>query len=62
MSEPVQRSWSLDELRAAAVSYMREDFGLPQKDDAEARDRWHERLGLLSAFAHYLWESQSNGS
>ncbi len=58
MNEPVRRSWSLEELRTAAVDYMREDFGLPPKDDAEARDRWHERLGLLSAFAHSLWERQ----
>lgn len=56
MSEPVRKSYSLDELRWSALNYMRLEYGLPAKDDQEARDRWHERLGLLTVFVATLWE------
>lgn len=56
MTEPVRKSYSLDELRWAALNYMRLEYGLPPKDDQEKRDRWHERLGLLTVFATALWE------
>jgi len=36
---------------------MQSEYGRVSKDDQEARDLWHERLGMLVIFAHFLWES-----
>jgi hypothetical protein len=57
MTEPVCKLWSEDSLREAAMEFMRVDFGLPDKNDREARDRWYERLGLLVTFAVWLWDT-----
>jgi hypothetical protein len=57
MNEPVRKPWSEDELREAAMEFMRVDFGLPEKDDQEARGRYYERLGLLICFVAYMWDT-----
>lgn len=55
MSEPVTRAYSLDELQWAALDFMRNEYGLPPRDDPAARDAWHQRLGTLTVFVHALW-------
>lgn len=55
MSEPVRISHSREELHDAALRFMRNHYGLPELNDQEARDRWHERLGLLVVFVEEMW-------
>ena len=56
MNDPVQKWWSEEQLKDAAMEYMRVDFGLPEKDDKAARAEWFERLGILVMFAQWLWD------
>lgn len=56
MSEPVRRSYSLEEFRQAALDFMTHEYGLPEKTDAGAREAWYERLGLLTVFATRLFK------
>lgn len=63
MTEPVRKSYSLDELRTAALVFMQEEYGRYERGDEEARDRWYERLGMLGIFATWLFERfPDNGS
>jgi len=61
MTEPVHKWISLDDLRSAALNYMRVQHGLPPKDDQEARDAWHQKLGLLTVFVTELWDNWPRG-
>lgn len=56
MSEPVRKAWSQEELREAALEFMRVDFGLPERGDQEARARWYERVGLIVSFTTWMWD------
>nr|WP_294525651.1 hypothetical protein [uncultured Rhodopila sp.] len=60
MTDPVRQQWSEEELREAAMEFMRVDFGLPPRDDQEARARWYERLGLIVSFTSWLWTTNSH--
>lgn len=53
---PVRRAYSLEELRGAALSFMQDEMGRPEKDDKAARDEWYERLGVLVCFSVYLFD------
>lgn len=57
MNDPVQKWWSEQQIKDAAMEFMRCDFPLPDRNDAAARDRWHERLGLLVTFTAWLWDT-----
>lgn len=62
MSEPVRKQWSEDELRMAAMEFMRCDFGLPERRDQEARARYYERLGLIVSFTAWMWDIDTAAS
>ena len=55
---PVRMSWSADQLRDATRCYMLHYEGTPKDLTDEQRDRWHERLGLLTHFVHCLWANK----
>jgi hypothetical protein len=48
--EPCRRAFSREEMIEEAKAYMRETWG--PCNEAENRDRWHERLGMLVDFIH----------
>lgn len=52
---PVRTSWSEEELHTAARQYMLTMEGSPKGMSDEQRDRWHEKLGLLTHFLRCLW-------
>jgi hypothetical protein len=54
MSEPLTKSWTEDQLREAAMEFMRCDFDKPK--DEESRNRYYERLGLLISYTAWLWD------
>lgn len=50
MSDPVKNWRSREEYIDAAKGYMLDRFGTPGMLDADERDRWYERLGMLVDF------------
>jgi len=59
MSE-VMQSWTRAQLVDAARDYMVAEYGKPiEMADAEEKDRWRDRLGLLTHFVTVLWEKRS---
>lgn len=38
------------QLQNLAIEFMVREYGKPTDMDSDARDLWHERLGLLSSF------------
>ena len=48
--EPLRRAYSREEMRDASVKWMIEQYGRPIELDVEAKDRWHERCGMLYHF------------
>jgi len=50
--EPLRRAFSREEMRNASVKWMIEQYGRPIELDSEAKDRWHERCGMLYHFIY----------
>lgn len=55
MNNPVSKSWTEQDLRDATREYMIALEGKPLDLGSESRQRWHEKLGLLTHFVHCLW-------
>ena len=47
---PLRVAFSRDELRDKLTEWMVAEFGIPRDLDEDARDRWHERCGLIYHF------------
>lgn len=47
---PARRAYSRQEITDEAKAWMILNYGMPKDLDADARDRWHEKLGLLYDF------------
>jgi hypothetical protein len=56
-SEPVRRSWSQDELRDAALDWMRKNYSDLLKSDP---DKYHIRLGVLVDFVTDLMQNEKD--
>ena len=50
MEQPLPVKTSREQYLDAAKSYMLDRFGTPGMLDADERDRWYERLGMLVDF------------
>ena len=48
--EPLRRAYSREEMRDASVKWMIEQYGRPIELAVEAKNRWHERCGMLYHF------------
>lgn len=53
MSTPLRKAYSQDDLRAAANTYMLTMFG--RVSEAQDREAWYYRLGLLYDFVETVW-------
>ena len=52
MSEPLRMSYSHAEMLERVREWMIENYGRPIELDEEAKDRWHERCGMLASFVY----------
>lgn len=55
-ASPPAKSWSREQLFDIARKYMVREFGSPMEMDADERDAWYARLGILSHFVNELWD------
>ena len=51
---PELKSYSHEEAIESAKQWMRDNYGVARELDSAARDRYHEKLGLLVDFLHTL--------
>jgi hypothetical protein len=52
MSEPLRTAYSHAEMLENVRKWMIENYGRPIELDEEAKDRWHERCGMLASFVY----------
>lgn len=59
MSEPVSRTFTLQELQDYARAYMHATFGTPKSlADEEAKAVWYTRYGVLLEFNQQMFDGE----
>jgi len=56
VTEPVRKQWSEEELRVAAMEFMRTVYP-PIPGDKKSELRYLERLGLIVTFTVWAWDT-----
>jgi hypothetical protein len=51
-TEPLRTAYSHAEMIERVREWMVENYGRPIELDEEAKDRWHERCGMLASFVY----------
>jgi hypothetical protein len=57
---PLARSYTHEEALNVAKQWMRDNYGIARELSEEARDRYHEKLGLLVDFLWTLHPPESS--
>lgn len=59
MSEPARRAYSREEMISEARLYMSNNYGMPATLDANEREHWYVKLGMMVDFISDMFPSNT---